>query len=76
MYITYMYMYVHTYIHVHVNVGWPIFILRCSEAVKNCEKKSSKHSPGIQVKKRANLDLSTASTRSSYAWKHTCAMSS
>jgi hypothetical protein len=37
------------------------------------EKEQSKHSPGIQVKKRANLDLSTAPTRSRYAWRYACA---
>ena len=51
----YMYMYIHQ---------WPVFNLKCIEAVKNSENESIKHSPGIQVKKRANLDLSTAPTRS------------
>ena len=84
---TYIYMSCHVHVHVctsmhicmyvHVCIHQlPGFNLRPPQAVKNCQKKSSKHSPGIQVKKRANLDLSTAPTRSSYAWRHVCAMSS
>ena len=67
-------MYVCTYMYiVH---QWPVFKDEGLRIGSNSEKKSSKHSPGIQVKKRANLDLSTAPTRSSYAWRHVCARSS
>ena len=50
-------MYVHTCM-LYV-CQWPVFIWGPTEAVKNSENESIKHSTGIQVKKRANLDLST-----------------
>ena len=60
----------------YINGQYSVFKNRFIGIFENSQKKSSKHSPGIQVKKRANLDLSTAPTRSSYAWRHVCAMSS
>ena len=77
---TYMYVCMYAYICMYVvhvcTCQWSVFKDEGLRIYANSQKKSSKHSPGIQVKKRAHLDLSTASTRSRYASRQVCAMSS